>query len=139
MTWTQFSIILSPKSRGFHLVTQEVLKQIDLSHISTGIFHLFIQHTSASLALNENADPSVRDDLEYFFNKNCPENDPGYTHTLEGPDDMPAHIKQMMIGTTLSIPITNGKLNLGTWQGIYLCEHRDEGVSRKVVATMQGE
>ena len=136
----QKEIKLSAKKRGFHLVTEEILQQIpELKEISVGFLQIFIKHTSAGLTINENADPTVREDFESHFNKMVPENQPYYKHTLEGSDDMPAHIKAALLGTSLQIPITNGRLNLGTWQGIYLCEHRDHGGSRKLVLTIYGE
>lgn len=132
---SQESFSLQARSRGFHIVTQEIL-----SHLSelpdTGILHLYIKHTSAALTINEAADPDVLVDFESFFNKIVPENEPFLVHTIEGPDDMPAHIKASLVGSSISIPITNGHLNLGTWQGIYLCEFRNHGGSRKVVATI---
>ncbi len=135
----QKEIKLKAKPRGFHLVTDEVFQQIpELREISVGFLQVFIQHTSAGLTINENADPTVRDDFENHFNKMVPEDQPYYKHTLEGSDDMPAHIKAALLGTSLQIPITNGRLNLGTWQGIYLCEHRDHGGSRKLVLTITG-
>jgi secondary thiamine-phosphate synthase enzyme len=138
--WMQKSINLAKKHRGFHLVTDEVLAALpELSTLDIGLLHLFIQHTSASLTINENADPTVRQDLERHFNEFVPENAPYYRHDYEGSDDMPAHIKSSIIGPSLTIPITNGRLNLGTWQGIYLCEHRNQGLSRMLVATIQGE
>ena len=136
----QKEIKLAAKSRGFHLVTEEVLRQIpELQKILTGFLQIFIKHTSAGLTINENADPTVRDDFESHFNEMVPENQPYYKHFLEGSDDMPAHIKASLLGGSLQIPITNGRLNLGTWQGIYLCEHRDHGGSRKLVLTIYGE
>ncbi len=136
----QKEIKLSAKKRGFHLVTEEVLQQIpELKKISVGFLHVFIKHTSAGLTINENADPTVREDFESHFNNMVPENQPYYKHTLEGSDDMPAHIKAALLGTSLQIPITNGRLNLGTWQGIYLCEHRDHGGSRKLVLSIYGQ
>jgi len=136
----QKEIKLKAKPRGFHLVTDEVFQQIpELREISVGFLQVFIQHTSAGLTINENADPTVRDDFENHFNKMVPEDQPYYKHTLEGSDDMPAHIKAALLGTSLQIPITNGRLNLGTWQGIYLGEHRDHGGSRKLVLTIYGE
>lgn len=135
----QKEIQLQPQSRGFHLVTAEILKQFsEIKGISQGILQVFIKHTSASLTINENADPTVRGDFERHINKMVPEHQPYYQHTLEGPDDMPAHIKASMMGSHLQIPITKGKLNLGTWQGIYLCEHRNSGGSRKLVLTAVG-
>lgn len=138
--WQQTEFQLPPKGRGFHLVTREVVEQIpDLSSINCGLLHLFIQHTSASLTINENADPTVRQDLESHFNEFVPERAPYYRHDYEGDDDMPAHIKSCILGNSLTIPITRGQLNLGTWQGIYLCEHRNQGSARTLVATIQGE
>jgi secondary thiamine-phosphate synthase enzyme len=138
--WYQKEIRLAPKPRGFHLVTREILQQLpELKQIKTGLCHLFIKHTSASLSINENADPDVRHDMEQHFNRFVPENAAYYRHTLEGADDMPAHIKASTLGTALYIPITNGALNTGTWQGIYLGEHRDQGGSRSVVVTLQGD
>jgi len=140
MIFLQEQITLSAKSRGFHLVTAEVLSAIpDLRKIKKGMLQVFIQHTSASLTINENADPTVRHDFESHFNKMVPENAPYYTHTYEGPDDMPAHIKSSLLGASVMIPITNGRPALGTWQGIYLCEHRDYGGSRRLVITAWGE
>ena len=139
MPWIQKEIVLKPRARGFHLVTDEIVRSLpELAQIRIGVAHLFIQHTSASLCINENADPTVRTDLEHSFNELAPENAPYYVHTTEGPDDMPAHIKAALIGTSVSVPVTNGRLNLGTWQGIYLCEHRDRGGSRRVIATISG-
>ena len=138
--WIQKTITLSPKSRGFHIITQDVLEQVpEIEKIKTGILHLFIKHTSASLTINEDADPTVRTDFESHFNILVPENQSYYQHTFEGPDDMPAHLKASLLNSSVSIPITDGELNLGTWQGIYLCEHRDRGSTRKLVATIQGE
>jgi len=136
----QKEIIISSKPRGFNLITQEILSELSvLNRYKAGVLNLFIKHTSASLSISENADPTVRLDLESFFNKNVPEDDDYYLHTDEGPDDMTSHIKNVIIGSSLSIPITNGRLNLGTWQGIYLCEHRNHARSRKLVATIIGE
>lgn len=138
--WIQKTIRLQPRSRGFHLITSEVLAQLpEIGQMRVGLLHLFIQHTSASLCINENADPTVRSDMEKYFNQAVPENAPYYDHTLEGPDDMPAHIKSVMLGCSLSIPIRQGQLALGTWQGIYLGEHRNQGGARTLVATMQGD
>jgi len=138
--WIQKEIILQQKKRGFHLVTNEILNQIpEIRKISVGLIHVFIQHTSASLTLNENADPDVRVDMESHFNKIAPENAPYYIHTTEGSDDMPAHIKASLLGSSVTIPITNGRLNLGIWQGIYLCEHRNYGGARNIVVTINGE
>ena len=140
MHWIQKEVVLAPKPRGFHLVTSEVISEVpELRNVRVGILHIFIQHTSASLTLNENADPTVRDDMESHFNQMVPENAPYYRHTSEGADDMPAHIKAAMLGSSLSIPVTGGRLNLGTWQGIYLCEHRDRARSRRLIVTLYGE
>ena len=136
--YRQVQITLRPRSRGFHLVTDEIAAQLPpLPEV--GLLHLFIQHTSAGLSLNENADPDVRRDLEYIMNRLVRENDPAYCHTLEGSDDMPAHAKSTLVGSSLTIPITRGRMNLGTWQGIYLCEFRRYGGSRGIVATVCGE
>jgi len=138
--WQQKQIQLKPKKRGFHLVTNEILQQLpELQTLNIGVVNIFIKHTSASLTINENADSTVRDDFESHFNKFVPENEPYYKHTLEGSDDMPAHIKSSLLGSSLNIPITNGQLNMGTWQGIYLCEHRNHGGSRTLVVTLNGE
>jgi secondary thiamine-phosphate synthase enzyme len=140
MSWYQKEITLKPRGRGFHLVTDEILLQVsEIKKIKVGLMHIHIKHTSASLTLNENYDPDVRGDMERFFNKTVKENEPWYEHNSEGSDDMPAHIKSTIIGTSLTIPITNGQLNLGTWQGIYLCEHRNLAGSRKIVVTISGE
>lgn len=139
MIWDQSFIRLAPLPRGFHLVTSEIIAQApDLTSCEVGLLHLFIQHTSASLAVNENADPDVRGDLERHFNVMVPENAAHYEHVMEGPDDMPAHIKSILIGPSLTLPVSRGQLALGTWQGIYLCEHRDEASGRRLVATLQG-
>lgn len=136
----QKEIKLKAKPRGFHLITAEILEQLEeLQQFKIGVLQVFIKHTSAGLTINENADPTVREDFESHFNKMVPENQPYYKHTLEGPDDMPAHIKASLLDTSLQIPISNGKMNLGTWQGIYLCEHRNNGGSRKLVVTIMGE
>jgi secondary thiamine-phosphate synthase enzyme len=137
--WIQELIELEPRPRGFHLVTGEVVSALDLSGIQVGLLNLLIQHTSASLALNENASPDVRRDFEAWFNQAVPERAPYWTHTLEGADDMPAHLKASLLGPSLTLPIAGGRLALGTWQGIYLCEHRDRGGSRRVVATAWGD
>ena len=138
--WQQKRITLQARSRGFHLVTSEIVRQIpELAEFEIGLAHLFIQHTSASLTINENADPDVRRDMESHFNQFVPEQQPYYEHTLEGPDDMPAHIKSSTLGCALSIPIHHGRLALGTWQGIYLGEHRNRAGMRSVVVTLQGE
>ena len=134
----QKTIILSPNSRGFHLITSEIEKALlSIPSIETGLLHLFIKHTSASLCINENADPTVREDMENFFT-DIADDKPYYIHTYEGADDMPAHIKASMLGNSLTIPITNGRMNLGTWQGIYLGEHRDYGGNRRIVVTLYG-
>ncbi|MEW6654085.1 MAG: secondary thiamine-phosphate synthase enzyme YjbQ [Bacteroidota bacterium] len=137
----QKEITLKQRPRGFHLITNEILSQlIELKTISVGIAHIFIKHTSASLTINENADPTVRSDMETYFNKAVPESDYRfYEHTLEGTDDMTSHIKSSILGTSVTIPIANGKFNLGSWQGIYLCEHRNYGGSRKIVITVIAE
>lgn len=140
MSWFQKEITLKPRPRGFHLVTEEVLTQLpEIDNYSVGLAHIFICHTSASLTLNENASPDVRTDFESHFNRMVPEDQPYYRHTLEGSDDMPAHIKSSIIGSSITVPVKNGRLRLGTWQGIYLCEHRDRGGSRKLVVTINGE
>lgn len=129
---------LRPRSRGFHLITDEVLAALPmLRRVQAGLLHVFIQHTSASLVINENADPDVPADLERMFNQIAPEDFP-YRHTIEGPDDMPAHVKACMLGSSVSVPITSGRLALGTWQGIYLCEHRDRAGGRSLVLTVHG-
>lgn len=135
----QKEIILPSCKRGFHLITGAIDKQFpEIKNINTGLLNIFMKHTSASLSLNENADPTVRKDFESHFNVMVPENAKYYQHTLEGADDMPAHIKASILGNSLTIPITNGKLNMGIWQGIYLCEHRNHGGSRKLVLTAYG-
>lgn len=139
MNIVQKEISLKPYQRGFHLITSEILEAIpEIRSIKKGVCQVFIQHTSASLTINENADPTVREDFESHFNKMVPENAPYYLHNYEGPDDMPAHIKASLLGPSLMIPVTNGNLNLGTWQGIYLCEHRDRGGSRRIVISIFG-
>ena len=138
--WSQEELKLPAKKRGFHIITRDIINALPaLSSIEIGQLHLFIKHTSASLSINENADPDVRQDLESHFNHFVPENAAYYRHTLEGRDDMPAHIKNCILGTSLTIPISNGALNMGTWQGIYLCEHRDHASGRLIVATIQGQ
>jgi secondary thiamine-phosphate synthase enzyme len=138
-TWVQREIRLQPQPRGFHLVTREVLGALpEIDNVEVGLLHLLILHTSASLALNENASPDVRRDFETWFNEAVPERASYWTHTLEGADDMPAHIKAALLGPSLTLPVNHGRLALGTWQGIYLCEHRDRGGSRSLVATMWG-
>lgn len=137
--WLQRSIDLKPRPRGFHLITDEVMAQLpELRQFHVGLLNLFLTHTSASLAINENADPNVRVDLESHFSRAVPESAP-YVHDEEGEDDMPAHIKAVTIGTSLSIPVSGGRLALGTWQGVYLCEHRNRGGTRTVIATLNGE
>lgn len=136
----QRKIQLKEKGRGFHLITDEVMRGLEeVKEIKMGICNVFIQHTSASLTLNEDASPDVRKDFEMFFNKTVPENDPGYLHDDEGPDDMPAHLKASLLGSSVTIPVTNGKLAIGTWQGIYLCEHRNSIHRRNLVVTVWGE
>jgi len=136
----QDEIVLKARQRGFHLVTEEIVKQLsELQNIKTGIASILIKHTSASLTLNENFDPDVRTDMESYFSNTVKENETFYLHTSEGSDDMPAHIKSSLIGSTLTIPITDGRFNLGTWQGIYLCEHRNHGGRRKLVVTLWGD
>ena len=140
MRWHQTEVRLKPRPRGFHLVTSEIVGALaELAEFRVGLAHLFIQHTSASLAINENADPDVRGDMERWFARAVPENAPYFEHTTEGPDDMPAHIKAALLGPSLTLPIRHGRLALGTWQGIYLCEHRDRGGARTVIATLNGE
>ena len=135
----QKEVRLKPYPRGFHLITRELTSQFpEIQSIDQGFLQVFIKHTSASLCLNENADPTVREDFERHFNVMVPEGAPYYVHTYEGPDDMPAHIKSGLLGVQLQIPITNGQLNMGTWQGIYLCEHRDRGGSRELILTAWG-
>lgn len=136
----QHALKLKQRSRGFHLITQDIVRASpEIADIRAGMCFVFIQHTSASLSINENADPTVRRDFEMFFNKSVPENDPDYLHTDEGSDDMPAHLKASLLGSSVSIPIRNGRLALGTWQGIYLCEHRDYGGERAILVTGWGE
>ena len=136
----QQAIQLRERKRGFHLITNEITHALpQIAELKAGMCQVFIKHTSASLTINENADPTVRQDFEMYFNKAVPENDPDYRHDDEGPDDMPAHLKAAMLGSSVTIPITNGRLALGTWQGIYLCEHRNYGEARKLVITAWGE
>ena len=138
--WLQKSVKLQAKSRGFHLVSDEILEALpEISSINVGLLHLFLQHTSASLSINENADSSVRRDMESHFNQLAPEDAPYYEHAYEGSDDMPAHIKSALLGCEMSLPITQGRLQLGTWQGIYLGEHRNSANSRTLIATLTGE
>lgn len=137
--WYQKEIVLTPRSRGFHLITREIVGQVpEIGRFAIGLAHLFLRHTSAALALNENADPTVRDDMAAYFDRLAPENAPYYRHTSEGPDDMPAHLKAVLLGSELTIPIRDGRLALGTWQGVYLGEHRDDGGARRVVVTLTG-
>jgi secondary thiamine-phosphate synthase enzyme len=138
--WVQRAIDLRPRPRGFHLVTEEVLSALpEVAGLSVGLAHFFIRHTSASLTLNENASPDVRRDFESWFSDAVPERARYWTHTLEGDDDMPAHVKASLLGPSVSVPVADGRLGLGTWQGIYLCEHRDRGGSRSLLATLWGE
>ena len=138
--WAQREVTLRPRPRGFHLVTDEIEQAVpELRELRVGLAHLFIRHTSASLTLNENASPDVRRDFESWFDDAVPEDAPYWTHTLEGPDDMPAHIKTSLLGPSLSVPVSEGRLALGTWQGIYLCEHRERGGARRLLATLWGE
>jgi len=138
--WLQREITLDPRPRGFHLITREVEAGVpELGDLSVGLAHLFIRHTSASLTLNENASPDVRTDFASWFDDAVPQDAPFWTHTSEGPDDMPAHIKSSLLGPSLSLPIARGRLALGTWQGVYLCEHRNRGGSRRMLVTVWGE
>jgi secondary thiamine-phosphate synthase enzyme len=138
--WLQRSLTLDPRPRGFHLITRDVLAALpELREVRAGLLHVFIRHTSASLTLNENASPDVRRDFESWANEAVPEDAPYWTHTDEGPDDMPAHIKASLMGPSLTLPVSGGRLAVGTWQGIYLCEHRDRGGARSLVLTLQGE
>ena len=138
--WLQREIALDPRPRGFHLITREVMAGVpEIDAVDAGLAHLFILHTSASLTLNENASPDVRRDFESWFDEAVPEDAPYWTHTDEGPDDMPAHIKASLLGPSLTLPIARGRLALGTWQGVYLCEHRDRGGSRRLLVTVHGE
>lgn len=139
MPWFQRTITLPACQRGFHLITREIVSSMpEISELSIGQLHVFIQHTSASLTINENADPDVRVDLESSINAIAPEDFP-YIHTMEGPDDMPAHVKSSLLGASVTVPISEGRLNLGTWQGVYLAEHRDYATPRRIVLTLQGE
>lgn len=138
--WFQKEIRLKPRNRGFHLITDDVLAQIpELGSVNIGVLNVFIKHTSASLTINENADPTVRQDFESYFNHAVPEDEPYYKHLDEGSDDLPAHLKASILGCSLNIPISKGRLNMGIWQGIYLCEHRNHGGSRALVLTINGE
>ena len=140
MSIIQKEIVIEQKRRGFHIITDEILRQVpEIRNISIGTAHIFIQHTSASLTINENADPDVRLDFEKHFNKLAPENAPYYDHNSEGADDMPAHLKSSILGSSVIVPVTKGDFNLGTWQGIYLCEHRDHGGRRRLIVTISGE
>lgn len=140
MPWYQKTIILPQFSKGFHLITEYIEDQIkQLKDIKIGLMHIFIHHTSASLTINENADPTVREDFKSYFNRTVPEQAPYYQHTFEGSDDMPSHLKTSILGESLTIPVSDGQLKLGTWQGIYLCEHRNYGGKRKVTITLFGE
>ena len=131
---------LAPRKRGFHIVTDEVVANVpEINEFNSGLAHIFICHTSASITLNENVSPDVRADMESHFNEFVPENAPYYMHTIEGSDDMPAHIKSSLLGSSVSVPVRNGRLHLGTWQGVYLCEHRNSGGQRKLVVTIIGE
>lgn len=138
--WRQSLIQLAPRPRGFHLITDEVFDQLpELRRYRIGLLHLWLQHTSASLTINENADPSVRRDFARFFDGLVPDGEPGYEHDYEGPDDLPAHFKSSLLGCSVTLPVAEGRLAMGTWQGLYLGEHRDNGGSRKILATLQGE
>lgn len=138
--WQQIELSLKPRARGFHLITSDIEQVLaKLSSVRCGLLHIFIKHSSASLTINENADSTVRDDMERHFNQFVPENAPYYRHTYEGSDDMPAHIKASTLGSSVSIPLTNGQMNLGIWQGVYLGEHRDNGGARTLVLTISGE
>ena len=140
MSFSQKEIEIVSQKKGFSLITDVIIEQLsDIKNYKIGILYLFLKHTSASISINENADPTVREDLLNYFEKYVPENEPYYKHTSEGSDDMPAHIKSTIIGNNLTIPISNGKIELGTWQGIYLCEHRNNPHRRKIVATINGE
>jgi len=138
--WFQKEIRLKAKPRGFHLITDEIIKKLpELAALRVGLMNVFIKHTSASLTINENADPTVLQDFESYFNRAVPEGEPYYKHVYEGSDDLPAHLKSSILGCSLNIPVTDGQLNLGVWQGVYLCEHRNHGGCRTVVVTVQGE
>jgi len=140
MPWYQTTFRLPSFKRGFHLITGQIESNMpELRSINIGLAHIFIHHTSAGLTLNENADPTVRVDFESHFNKMVPENAPYYQHNYEGPDDMPAHIKASLLGSSVTVPVTEGRLNLGTWQGVYLCEHRNRASGRRITVTVQGE
>ena len=140
MVWIQKEISLQPRRRGFHLITREIEAALpELAEVEKGLAHVFILHTSASLTLNENADPDVRVDMESHFNVLAPEDAPYFLHTIEGPDDMPAHIKASLLGSSVLLPVSHGRFRLGTWQGVYLCEHRNRGGARRIVITLFGE
>ncbi|HTA19565.1 MAG TPA: secondary thiamine-phosphate synthase enzyme YjbQ [Polyangia bacterium] len=140
MAWHQAEIRLKPRARGFHLVTNEIVAAMpELARYRVGVAHIYVRHTSASLTINENADPDVRADMDRWFDRAVPENAPYFEHTAEGADDMPAHLKASLLGASVSVPIRDGRLALGTWQGVYLGEHRDHGGSRTIVVTLQGE
>tara|TARA_S200000501_G_C20871460_1_gene764416 strand:- start:5264 stop:5686 length:423 start_codon:yes stop_codon:yes gene_type:complete len=140
LNWIQKEIQLKSKPRGFHLITDEIYNELsEINSINIGMMNIFIKHTSASITINENADSTVRKDFESHFNKMVPENQSYYRHTMEGKDDMPAHLKASILGSSIQIPITNGNLNMGAWQGIYLCEHRNYGSSRKIIITIYGQ
>ena len=140
MMWFQKEIVLNNRARGLHLITQEIVEAVpEMSDFKVGLAHIFIKHTSASLTISESYDPEVRVDVRNWLDRIAPENKPWYTHTLEGSDDMPSHLKSILTGTEVMIPITNGRLNLGTWQGIWLCEHRNDAGRRRFVVTIQGE
>ena len=137
--WIQKEISLKARPRGFHLITDEILMKLpDLASVHIGLMNIFIKHTSASLSINENADPTVLQDFESYFNRAVPEDEPYYKHVYEGSDDLPAHLKSSLLGSSLNIPVTDGQLNLGLWQGVYLCEHRNHGGSRNIIVTIQG-
>ena len=139
-TWAQRTVTLAPRERGVHLVTRELLGAMpELAGVQVGLLHLFIRHTSASLALNEDASPDVRGDLEGWLRRAVPDGDPAYRHTAEGPDDMPAHVKAVLVGPALTLPVSGGRAALGTWQGVYLCEHRERGGARSVTLTLWGQ
>jgi secondary thiamine-phosphate synthase enzyme len=138
--WVQRELKLVAKSRGFHLITDDILQALpELGSVTVGLLHVFIKHSSASLSVNENADPTVRQDFEQVFSRLVPENQPYYQHNDEGPDDLPAHIKASLLGSSVSLPVTNGRLNIGVWQGIYFCEHRNRAGGRQLVLTLQGQ
>jgi secondary thiamine-phosphate synthase enzyme len=140
MAWHQAEIRLKPRARGFHLVTGEIVAAVpELARYRVGVAHIYVRHTSASLTINENADPDVRADMDRWFDRAVPENAPYFEHTAEGADDMPAHLKASLLGASVSVPIRDGRLALGTWQGVYLGEHRDHGGSRTIIVTLQGE